>query len=166
MVSLVVFAMLFVMRKPLERAIRPMLFSYYFNNLSKAEREEVMKRAVQEVDLFQEDLIARTLSKMPTEEKKKIYQKLANQIGSWNDTLPEPNVGRILKKNHQFTFKKAVVQTNNAGLRSQRPFTKKSNDVFRIICLGDSMVFGTGGKEEDRFCDQIEDYYPFFFSRQ
>jgi hypothetical protein len=47
--------------------------------------------------------------------------------------------------------------TNNAGFRDDRPYTDKPADTFRIVCLGDSFVEGTGGKVEDRFCNQIEE---------
>lgn len=42
-------------------------------------------------------------------------------------------------------------------MRSKLRFTPKGQDKYRIVCLGDSCVFGTGGKEEDRFGNQIED---------
>ena len=44
----------------------------------------------------------------------------------------------------------------NAGFRDNKPYTEKGEDTFRVICLGDSFVEGTGGNVADRFCNQIE----------
>ena len=68
-------------------------------------------------------------------------------------------VARILQRNSTVTHKQAEVVTNNAGLRSSRPYRLKKDGVFRIVCLGDSFVYGAAGKEEDRFADQIEAFY-------
>src|SRR6185436_12440983 len=48
---------------------------------------------------------------------------------------------------------------NNAGMRADHDFAAKPAEVFRIVCLGDSFVFGMGGPSADRFCDQLEAFY-------
>jgi len=99
---------------------------------------------------------------MNEEDKEKLYAKFKVDVpGIW-DVVPEPNVARIGMKNVKFVYRKAPVQFNNAGMRSSRAYKKKSKGIFRIVCLGDSYVFGTGGLEKDRFCDQIEDFYREF----
>lgn len=96
---------------------------------------------------------------LPEAEKQKLYQDIEQQVGAMWDTIPEPLVARIGQANRQLNDKGVEVIFNNAGLRDKRDYHKKSPDEYRIICLGDSFVFGVGGKEEDRFCNQIEDYY-------
>ena len=159
MVGGVIFVILYLGRHTIEAALRPVLVSYVLSEMSDEERERLVETAVAEVDVFRADLISRTLADLPEAEKEALYDRMASAVGSWQDTLPEPDVGRIAKRNHQFVFKEAEVVTNNAGLRSATPFVSRPPDVFRIICLGDSMVFGTGGLEADRFCDQIEAFY-------
>jgi len=143
----------------LERAIHPMLVEWVVAGMTDEERGRFLQTATTEVDVFREDLIAMTLAEMPEAEREAVYQRLANSAGSWQDVLSEPDVGRIAKKNHTFNFKGVEVVTNNAGLWSSRDYTSKPDDVFRIVCLGDSMVAGTGGLLTDRFCDQIEHFY-------
>jgi lysophospholipase L1-like esterase len=65
----------------------------------------------------------------------------------------------LAKRNVTTTHKQAEVKTNNAGMRSSERYSRKRSGIFRVVCLGDSFVFGTAGKEEDRFCDQLEEYY-------
>lgn len=96
---------------------------------------------------------------LPEEARKNLYQEIASRVATMFDVSPEPLVARVGKRNHVTYFKKAQVKLNNAGMRSSKPFTPKRKDTFRIICLGDSMVFGAGGKETDRFCDQMEQFY-------
>lgn len=102
------------------------------------------------------DYLASTLDE---EQRNELYDKLAGGQGTLWDIAPDPLVGRLAKRNGEFVYKEALVRTNNAGMRSARPYTAKSSDVFRIVCLGDSFVFGEGGREEDRFCNQLEDFY-------
>jgi hypothetical protein len=101
--------------------------------------------------------ISRLAIEMTKEEKDEFYRYLANQIGGgFFEPVPEPLVGRVLKTGIIRMYAGAEVVSNNAGMRSKRPFKKKAKDVYRIICLGDSFVF-SHGKEEDRFGDQIEE---------
>jgi hypothetical protein len=100
--------------------------------------------------------VAASLSR---EERERIQQQIAeSQSGLW-DAVPEPDVARLAQRDVTRKELQAEVRTNNAGLRSSQPYHEKAADVFRILCLGDSMVFGAGGPEEDRFCDQLEVFY-------
>ncbi|MEN8181508.1 MAG: SGNH/GDSL hydrolase family protein [Myxococcota bacterium] len=92
-------------------------------------------------------------------EKRELYDRLARQSGTLFDVSPDPEVARLAKRNLEVPYKGAEVRTNNAGLRSSRPFAPRSPDVFRIVCLGDSFVFGEAGVEEDRFGDQMQRFY-------
>jgi hypothetical protein len=79
----------------------------------------------------------------------------AGGAGVW-EAVPEPMVGRVLQFNVRKVSLQAEIVSNEAGMRSQRSYVPKQANVFRIVCLGDSMVMGTAGKEEDRWGDQIE----------
>ena len=86
-----------------------------------------------------------------TEEAREEYRALLIQQapGVW-DGVPEPLVGRLLQPNNEFTLKMAEMVSNNAGLRSQRAFKPKKAGIYRIVIMGDSIVMGEAGKEEDR----------------
>ncbi len=90
-------------------------------------------------------------------DKEKIYRMLAADLPGIYEAVPDGNVGKLLQKNISKIQRGASVVTNNAGFRDDRPFTTKPANTFRIVCLGDSFVEGTGGKVEDRFCNQIEE---------
>ena len=104
-------------------------------------------------------IIAHLTANLSQEDRATIVQKIAeNNSGLW-DVVSEADVGRISRRNVTAIENQTEVRTNNAGMRSQRPYRRKAKGVFRIACLGDSMVFGSGGLEQDRFCDQLEDFY-------
>lgn len=105
-------------------------------------------------------LIADSLAeKMSEEQKRHYYDRIMAQMeGVW-ETIPEPDVARIGQSHRSSTQKMAEINFNNAGMRSKKSFQEKPANRFRIICLGDSFVMGEGGREEDRFCNQIEDFY-------
>jgi hypothetical protein len=97
--------------------------------------------------------------RMSDEQRQEIYAEIANRTpGQW-ETVPEPLVARLGKRGRVAVLAGARVSFNNAGMRSSRPYTPKPPNVFRIICLGDSFVFGQAGKEQDRFCHQMESFY-------
>jgi len=60
---------------------------------------------------------------------------------------------------HQFTER-----LNSFGLRGPEPSLEKSDDVIRILCLGDEMTFGPGLTTRELFTTQLEsllkDYMP------
>jgi len=110
-------------------------------------------------DLFNREAFFRyAATHMSAEQKKEFYALLAqNMSGSIWEAIPEPLVGRVLQMNIKKTSKQAEIVSNAAGMRSKRPYVPKEKNRFRILVLGDSMVMGTGGKEEDRWGDQIEE---------
>ncbi len=106
------------------------------------------------------DQLVQTVAWTLTEEEREVLYRQAADAGKgiW-DVVPDPLVARVAKRGIKTTRAGAEVRINNAGFRSSKPFKKKEPGRFRIICLGDSFVFGQGGPEEDRFCDQIEAFY-------
>ncbi len=119
-------------------------------------RQFVEPRLLEAARPFLMDYVLLRLSEA---ERERIYRDTAESIPSFWDIVPDHLVHRLGQRGRTTTYRGAEVSINNAGMRSGRPFGPKPPSVFRIICLGDSFVFGTAGKEEDRFCDQIEDYY-------
>jgi hypothetical protein len=110
------------------------------------------------VSLLPQDALFRyAVRNLSEEQKREFYARLAASTpsGIW-EAVPEPAVGRVLQFNIRKTDMRAEVVTNAAGMRSGRPYGPKGKDRFRIVCLGDSMVMGTAGKEEDRWSDQME----------
>lgn len=73
-------------------------------------------------------------------------------------TVPEHKVARLVRS-HMTYQHHGDVHINNAGFRHTKPYMVKKQGIYRIICLGDSFVFGTAGKQEDRFCDQLEQWF-------
>lgn len=94
---------------------------------------------------------------MSEDDKQRIYALIAEQSPGIYDSAPEPLVGRLLQKGIRKHDSNAEIISNDAGMRSKRPYTHKEENVYRIICLGDSLVYGQAGKEEDRLGDQIEE---------
>jgi len=86
-----------------------------------------------------------------------LVRELAEQVSGIYDAIPEPDVGRILQKNVSKRHGGVEVACNNAGLRDRRRYGPKSPGVFRVVVLGDSYVFGSGGREEDRLGNQLEE---------
>ena len=106
-----------------------------------------------------DQLLQVVMLSLTEEERDALYRQVAaSATGMW-DVVPDPLVARLARRDAVVTQAQVEVRTNNAGLRSSRPFTKKDPDSFRIVCLGDSYVFGQGAPETDRFCDQIEAFY-------
>jgi hypothetical protein len=105
------------------------------------------------------EVIAWVAMHMPPEEKAKIQQAVSSIGSGMFRIVPDPLVGRVGRSHFEVVEKQAVVSMNNAGMRSRSDYVAKPDDVFRIVCLGDSFVFGEAGLEEDRFCKQIEDFY-------
>jgi len=91
-------------------------------------------------------------------QKLEFYAKLATATpaSAW-ESVPEPLVGRVLQFNTAKRDLGAELVSNSAGMRSRIPYGPKPAGVFRIVCLGDSMVMGTAGREEDRWGDQIQE---------
>ena len=93
------------------------------------------------------------------EEKRALVEQAGQQTASLWDTVPEPLVGRLAKPNLTVQQSYAEVKTNNAGMRASKPFAPKAANTYRVVCLGDSFVMGEAGKEEDRWCDQMQQWF-------
>ena len=63
--------------------------------------------------------------------------------------------GYSLSPNWNLKHKQAKETINSFGFRSPEFQFSKSKDTYRIICLGSSMVYGTG-KNKDTFPFQLE----------
>jgi len=98
-------------------------------------------------------------SNMSPEEREKVRNEISKTTMALWETVPEPLVGRIAKPNSTSIQSLANVHINNSGMRDARPYKSKSPETFRIVCLGDSFVFGEAGREEDRWCTQLEQWF-------
>lgn len=95
-------------------------------------------------------------TRMTAEDRQTLHDRLAATVpGLWTP-VPEAEVTYLLQPRTVKVSKGAEVRANGAGLRSRHEFTGKREDRYRIVCLGDSLVMGTGGREEDRWGDQME----------
>ena len=61
-----------------------------------------------------------------------------------------------LKPNIEGIYVEKTIKINSQGLRDYEYSINKHNDVFRIVGLGDSMMFGHGVNLEDNFLKVIE----------
>lgn len=93
---------------------------------------------------------------LPRRYQEEVVERLSNRVAGIYDSIPDPEVGRVLQANVIKTLDQVAIYSNNAGLRARRPYLPKKEGAFRIACLGDSYVFGDGGAEEDRIGDRIE----------
>lgn len=107
--------------------------------------------------VFADRVIRFAAAHMTEEDKQKYYRLLADEVPGLYSAIPEPAVGRVLKPHIRKRFRGAEVVSNNAGMRDRRPYVAKPEDVFRIVCVGDSVVMGVAGKEEDRWGNQVEE---------
>jgi len=71
------------------------------------------------------------------------------------DPAPNPDMTYILRANSQFTTLGVPFRTNELGFRD-RPIFDKAPGVFRILCLGDSVTFGTGVANEQTYPNVLE----------
>ncbi len=101
-------------------------------------------------------LLRYAATRMSAEEQEALQVRLAKTVPGLWQPVPEPDVTYLLQSGIEKPSKGARVQSNRAGMRSGREYKRKSSDRFRIVCLGDSLVMGTGGREQDRWGDQME----------
>ena len=111
------------------------------------------------LDILRPALLHYLLDNLSDERRLELYESLAARAGQFYDAVPEPGVGRLGKRGVVTRYREAEIRINNAGMRSSSDYRAKPEGIFRIVCLGDSYVFGTGGPEKDRFCDQIGEIY-------
>ena len=108
---------------------------------------------------LQPAVVAYMAANLSETEKQAMRQQLQDSVGGMFMEIPEPLVGRVASPGYRADYKEALVTINNAGMRSEKNVGPKSPDVFRVVCLGDSFVFGTGVSEQVRFCNQLEQFY-------
>ncbi|MEM7201373.1 MAG: SGNH/GDSL hydrolase family protein [Planctomycetota bacterium] len=101
------------------------------------------------------DLLRFAIEEMTEGDKAEFYRRLAQEVPHLRQAVPEPRVGYTLQQNVTKRVRGAEIRTNGAGMRSSVEYRAKAPGVFRIVCLGDSMVMGTGAPEADRWGDQI-----------
>jgi len=106
--------------------------------------------------MVKDSVIANPMLGLNSEEKEEVYRLLAEDLVGIYDSVPDSDVGKLLQRNIDKTQRGANVRSNNAGFRDDRPYGSKPANTYRIVCLGDSFVEGTGGRVEDRFCSQME----------
>jgi len=106
--------------------------------------------------MVKDSVIANPLLGLNNEEKEEVYRLLAEDLAGIYDSVPDGDVGKLLQRNIEKTQRGARVKSNNAGFRDERAYGPKPANTYRIVCLGDSFVEGTGGPVEDRFCSQME----------
>ena len=70
-------------------------------------------------------------------------------------SVPNPEMSYILQANSQFVTFGVPFTTNELGFRDG-PIQPKVPGVFRIVCLGDSVTFGTGVANEQTFPNVLE----------
>jgi lysophospholipase L1-like esterase len=108
---------------------------------------------------LQPAVIAYMATHLPEAEKQQMYREMQDKAGGMFMEIPEPLVGRVASPGFHGDLKDAPVVINAEGMRSAKAYGEKAPDVFRIVCLGDSFVFGTGVPENTRFCNQMEAFY-------
>ncbi len=101
-------------------------------------------------------LLRYAATRLTPEQKEALQARLARTVPGLWQPVPEPGVTYLLQPGIDKPSKGTRVRSNRAGMRSRREFTSKRQGRFRIVCLGDSLVMGTGGREEDRWGDQME----------
>ena len=97
-------------------------------------------------------------SKLTDQERNAIYQRITEGAAFW-DTVADADVGQVALRGRKIVHAGTDVHVNNAGMRATRDYAARPEGSFRIVCLGDSFVFGMGGPENDRFCDQLQTFY-------
>ncbi len=71
---------------------------------------------------------------------------------------PAPNADMtyMLQPNGEFITFGVPFQTNELGFRD-KPISEKTPNLFRILCVGDSVTFGTGVTNEETFSNVLEE---------
>ncbi len=68
---------------------------------------------------------------------------------------PNPDMTYMLQPNSDFVTFGVPFRTNELGFRDG-PIVPKSPNMFRILCVGDSVTFGTGVTNEETFPNVLE----------
>ncbi len=92
--------------------------------------------------------------------KSEFLSDLANRSegGIW-DSHPDPAVGRVMQAGLRGKpLKDQFIDSNAFGMRDKGYILPKPERKIRIVCLGDSFVFGERVKAEERFGVKLEAY--------
>jgi lysophospholipase L1-like esterase len=108
---------------------------------------------------LQPAVVAYMATHLTETEKQEIRQQLQGDANGMFSEIPDPVAARVGKAGFHDKYKGVLVDINAAGMRGASDFVAKSPNTFRIICLGDSYVFGTGVETTERFCDRLQDFY-------
>lgn len=71
------------------------------------------------------------------------------------DPAPNPDMSFVIRPNSSFVSLGVPFRTNEYGFRD-RPTVAKTPGMFRVLCLGDSVTFGTGVTNEQTFPNVLE----------
>ena len=71
------------------------------------------------------------------------------------DPAPNPDMSYVIRPNSNFVSLGVPFRTNEFGFRD-RPTLTKTPGMFRVLCLGDSVTFGTGVTNEQTFPNVLE----------
>ncbi len=74
--------------------------------------------------------------------------------------LSSPDISYQMVPNFNGDFAGSKVILNSQGLRDTEHYFKKEAGVYRILCLGDSIVFGYGAAQPDIFTSQLQKILP------
>ena len=108
---------------------------------------------------LQPAVVAYLATHLSEADRQGIRQQLQQDAGGFFQEIPDPLAGRVAVPGYHGLYKGVEVRINNAGFRSDSDFGPKPAGVYRIICLGDSFVFGTGVPVTQRFCDRLQQFY-------
>ena len=96
------------------------------------------------------------------------YENLSNgstvTLGMLIRPSSDANIIYEMKPNLNVSFVNVPVRTNSKGWRDNEFNVTKSSNTIRIVGLGDSVMFGWGANESDRYMDVLErdlnEHYP------
>jgi lysophospholipase L1-like esterase len=84
-------------------------------------------------------------------------RKTFRQIAEKSLFRPDPLLGYALKPDLRIDYAGTTpVETNRFGWRDGEYRREKATGTFRVICIGDSRVFGLGLRAEDTYPKQLE----------
>ena len=85
-------------------------------------------------------------------------------LGDLVRPVADDNMVYALKPNLDVFFLNELVRTNTEGFRDEEFQLDKTNNMIRIVGIGDSVIFGWGVEEEKRYLDLLEDELQADFS--
>ena len=93
-----------------------------------------------------------------------LLQSVARGLDGWSLVGPStlsvrpseyPEINYLLEPNTSFELSGISISINGDGLRGPEISPVKESGAIRILCLGDSVVFGWAVRQEDAFCNQL-----------